>query len=49
MTYIFKYIKDGVETSSEHTFASEPTLQQTLDQMNSYLPDTILDYIKVEA
>lgn len=49
MTYIFKYIKDGVEVSTQHTFGAEPTLQQTIDQMNSYLPDTILDYIKVEA
>ena len=46
MTYTFKYIKDGVETSSQHTFESEPTLQETLDQMNSYGPDEILDYIR---
>ena len=46
MTYTFKYIKDGVETSSQHTFASEPTLQETLDQMNTYAPDKILDYRK---
>jgi hypothetical protein len=44
--YTFKYIKDGVETSSEHTFDTEPTLQDTVDQMNSYNPDEILDYIR---
>ncbi len=46
MNYTFKYIKDGVETSSQHTFESEPTLQETLDQMNSYEPDEIIDYIR---
>lgn len=49
VTYTFKYIKDGVETSSQHTFSSEPSLQDTVDQMNSYAPDEILDYVRETA
>lgn len=48
ITYTFKYIKDGVEVSSEYTFDSEPTMEETENQMNSYSPDEILDYIREE-
>lgn len=46
VTYTFKYIKDSEENTSDYTFDHEPTLQETLDQMNSYAPDTRLDYIR---
>lgn len=44
--YTFKYIKDGVEHSSDHTFANEPTFAEVEAQMNSYAPDTKVDYIR---
>lgn len=46
VTYTFKYVKDDVETSSEHTFANEPTFEDIEAQMNSYAPDEKKDYIR---
>lgn len=46
VTYTFKYIKDGVETSAEYTFDHEPTLAEVDAQMASYEPDEIVDYIR---
>lgn len=42
--YTFVYIKDGIETTSTHDYVTEPSLQDTVDQMNSYAPDEIVDY-----
>lgn len=44
--YTFKYRKDGVEQSSEHTFASDPSFDEIETQMDSYEPDEKLDYIR---
>tara|TARA_R100000734_G_C3317846_1_gene111332 strand:+ start:3155 stop:3301 length:147 start_codon:yes stop_codon:yes gene_type:complete len=46
VTYTFKYIKDSEEISVDYTFDHEPTLQETVDQMLSYSPDQIVDYIR---
>ena len=46
VTYTFVYIKDGEEVRSTHVFDSEPDLQATLDQMATYEPDEIIDYIR---
>lgn len=44
--YTFVYIKDGVEQRSTYAFDHEPTLEQVNQQMISYNPDQIIDYIR---
>ena len=49
VTYTFKYVKDGVEVSKQHTFATEPTFAEIDTQMASYEPDSKVDYIREES
>lgn len=46
--YEFEYIKNGVTLISVHEFAYEPSLDETVAQMQTYNPDTVIDYRKIE-
>lgn len=46
VTYTYRYRKDGVEHTEQHTFENNPTLAEINAQMDSYEPDEKLDYIR---
>lgn len=44
--YEFKFTKQGTEVSVQYLFDQEPTFEQIETAINSFDPDTVLDYIR---
>jgi len=45
--YEIVYVKDGVESTHEHTFNSEPTFEEITAVANSLAADEIVNYIRL--